>query len=62
MVMDLSVAFTIASAGKLDIIARRISRRPSGDRWMRVPGSPIKGVPGDTMLSVLDALFSDFEE
>jgi hypothetical protein len=29
---------------------------------MRVPGSPIKGVPGDTMLSVLDALFSDFEE
>ena len=62
MVMYLSVAFTIASLGKEDIVARRISRRPSGERWMRVPGEPVKGVPGDTMLSSLGALFSDLGE
>jgi len=29
---------------------------------MRVPGEPVKGVPGDTMLSLLGALFSDLGE
>jgi hypothetical protein len=51
--MYLSVQFTIASAGKVLMRARRTERRPSGESWAIWPGSPIKGLPGYTILSLI---------
>ena len=55
--MYLSVQFTIASAGKVMGRARRTERRPSGESWAIWPGSPIKGLPGYTILSLIMKTF-----
>lgn len=51
--MYLSVQMTIASAGKVVRRAQQTERRPSGESWAIRPGSPIKGFPGYTILSLI---------
>jgi hypothetical protein len=57
MVVYLSVQFTIASGGKVVRRARRTERRPSGESWAIWPGSPSKGLPGYTILSLIMKTF-----
>jgi hypothetical protein len=58
MFMRVLVALTIASAGKLDMVARRISRRLSGLRWISWPRSPVKELREGAILGILDDFFS----
>jgi len=47
--MEVLVACTRAEVGKVEGLARRISRRESGEQRRRVPFSPVRGMLGETM-------------